>query len=208
MVSNTSSVAAHEFDPNSSNNSATETTTVAAPSTTLSALSPAKLWIGQGGTGKQLKFDLLAEVLVNGTVVGSGQLANVSAGGSNFGSAVLDTITLALGGAVSVPAGSSLSLRASVRVSCSVRKAGISGIARLWYDGQPIDAGKPGARDAGSRFGATVGGATSNYFLRAAFALAATSGSSRQSVDVAVSDAVACPARPFTPLGTWSLTLQ
>jgi uncharacterized repeat protein (TIGR01451 family) len=206
-LSNTATVAANETDPNLSNNSATEPTTVNAVSGQLSALSPAKLWVGQNDANKQLKFDLMAEVLVNGTVVGSGQLANVSAGGSDFTQATLDTVSLALNSATSVPAGAALSIRASVRSSCSVKKAGNSGVARLWYNGQPIDGGKPSGRDAGSRFDATIGGTNSNYFLRSAFALATVAGTSREFIDVAVDNNVACPSRPFTPFGTWSVNL-
>jgi uncharacterized repeat protein (TIGR01451 family) len=205
--SNTAMVTGNEADPNGANNSATQVTTVNPAPTTLSALSPAKLWVGQNDAIKQLKFDLMAEVLVNGTVVGSGQLANVSAGGSDFSQAKLDTISLALNSVTSVPAGASFSIRASVRSSCSVKKAGNSGVARLWYNGQPIDGGKPSSRDAGSRFDATIGGTNSNYFLRSVFTLATTAGTSREFIDVAVNDSVACPSRPFTPLGTWGVNL-
>ena len=202
-LSNTATVAANEADPVASNNSATETTTVNAAIKQLTALSPAKLWVGQNGSLKKLKYDLLAEVLVNGSVVGTGQLSNVSAGGSAFNTAKLDTIALTLGATTAVPAGASLSLRASVRVSCSV--AASSGTARLWYNGQPVDTGKQ--KDAGSRFDATIGGTNSNYFLRQAFTLDTAPGSSRQSIDVAVDGNTACPARPFTPFGTWSVNL-
>ena len=106
-----------------------------------------------------------------------------------------------------MPAGAALSIRVSARSSCSVTKAGNSGGARLWYNGQPIDTGNASRRDAGSRFDATIGGTNSNYFLRPAFALSTTAGTSREFVDVAVSDSEACPARPFTPFGTWSITL-
>jgi uncharacterized repeat protein (TIGR01451 family) len=206
-ISNTARVAANEADPNTNNNSATEPTTVNAQVRQLTSLSPAKLWVGQNDANKQLKFDLMAEVLVNGNVAGTGQLANVSAGGSDFSQAKLDTISLALNSVTSVPAGATFSIRASVRSSCSAKKTGISGVARLWYNGQPIDGGKPSSRDAGSRFDATIGGTNSNYFLRPAFALATIAGTSREFIDVAVDNNVACPARPFTPFGTWSLNL-
>jgi len=140
---------------------------------------------------------------VNGSVVGTGQLSNVSAGGSAFSKAKLDTVSLALGATTPVPAGASLSIRVSVRISCSV--ASNAGTARLWYNGQPVDTGKQ--KDAGSRFGATIGGTNSNYFLRQAFTLDTAPGSSRQSIDVAVDGNTACPARPFTPFSTWSVNL-
>jgi hypothetical protein len=119
---NTASVSATEADSTLSNNSASQVTTVNAPPSTLSNLGPAIVWVGQNDAVKQLKFDLLAEVLVNGSVVGSGQLPNVSAGGSDFTQAVLDTVPVALSSVTSVPAGSTLALRLSVRMSCSVKK--------------------------------------------------------------------------------------
>jgi uncharacterized repeat protein (TIGR01451 family) len=206
-VSNTASVTRNESDPNSANDSATATTTVNPVPASLTALSPAKLWIGQGDSLKQLKFDLLVEVLVNGTVVGSGQLANISAGGSDFGHATLDTIALALNSATAVSSGTTLSLRPSVRASCAVRRPVGSGVARLWYNGQLLDAGKPSTRDAGSRFDATIAGTDSNYFLRSTLALATTAGSAKESIDAPIDDGVACPSRPYTAFGTWTITL-
>jgi hypothetical protein len=117
----------------------------------------------------------------------------------------LDTITLALGAPTDVPAGASFSIRASVRISCATSSSGVSTIARLWYNGQPIDKGK--SKDAGSRFDATIGGTNSNYFLRTGSALVTTAGSARQFVDIPVNDASACPGRAFMPFGTWSVNL-
>src|SRR6185437_11105541 len=122
---------------------------------------------------------------------GTGQLSNVKAGGSAFNRSVFDTITLALGSPTNVPAGASLAIRVSVRITCAMSSTGLSSIARLWYNGQLIDGGK--ARDAGSRFDATIGGTNRNYFLRTGSALATTAGSARQFVDVPVNDASACP---------------
>jgi uncharacterized repeat protein (TIGR01451 family) len=206
-ISNTATVRGNETDPNPANNSDTRVTTVNPTATTLSALSPAKLWIGHNDATKQLKFDLRAEVLLNGNIVGSGELANVASGGSDFSQANLDSVPLVLTSATQVPAGASLSIRVSVRSSCSFARSG-SGVARLWYNGQPIDAGKPSGRDAGSRFDGTIGGTNSNYFLRSASNLATTAGTVREFVDVAVSDSAACPARPYTSVGTWGMTLQ
>ena len=204
-ISNTAGVTANEVDPDLSNNSATAVTTINALSGQLTSLSPAKLWVGQGGSSRTLKFDLRVEVLVNGNVVATGQLANVKAGGSVFSRTVLDTVSLILNAPTAAPSGTSLSIRPSVRVSCSSAGTGISGTARLWYNGQPIDAGW--RKDAGSRFDATIGGVNSNYYLRSALALAATAGASKAFIDIPVSDSAACPARPFTPFGTWSMTL-
>jgi uncharacterized repeat protein (TIGR01451 family) len=204
-ISNTTTVTANEADPVTSNNSATELTTVNAVIRQLTALSPAKLWVGQNGSIKKLKYDLLAEVLVDGVTVGTGQISNVRAGGGAFNQAVLDTVTLALGSSTAAPPGASLSIRASVRISCATSTTGVSSIARIWYNGQLIDKGK--SKDAGSRFDATIGGTNSNYFLRTGFALATTAGNARQFIDVPVNDGSACPGRAFTPFGTWSITL-
>jgi len=204
-LSNTATVAGNEADPNTNNNSATEPTTVNAATRQLTALGPAKLWIGQNGSIRKLKYDLQAEVLVDGATVAIEQLSNVKAGGSAFNRAVLDTITLALGSPTNVPADASLAIRVSVRITCATSSSGVSSVARLWYNGQPIDGGK--ARDAGSRFDATIGGTNRNYFLRPAFALATTAGSARQFIDVPVNDASACPGRAFMPFGTWSVNL-
>jgi hypothetical protein len=53
----------------------------------------------------------------------------------------------------------------------------------------------------------TLGGTTSDYFLRGGFGLSTTAGSARQSVDAVVNSQAACPARPFTSLGVWSVIL-
>jgi uncharacterized repeat protein (TIGR01451 family) len=204
-LSNTASVTSTEADPNTNNNSATEPTTVNAATRQLTALSPAKLSVGQNGTNKKLKFDLLAEVLVNGVTVGTGQVSSVRSGGADFSKALLDTVTLALASPTNVPAGASLSIRASVRISCATTSTGVSSVARLWYNGQAIDTGK--SKDAGSRFDATISGTNSNYFLRTGSALATTAGNARQFIDVAVNDSTACPARAFTPFGAWSINL-
>jgi hypothetical protein len=73
-----------------------------------------------------------------------------------------------------------------------------------------VDTG-PG-QDAGSRLGATAAGRTSMFFLREGFALltiAGAGGASNQFIDVAVNSATPCtgPGRPFTPFGTWSVTV-
>ncbi len=172
----------------------------------LSALSPAKVFVGlvnSADTG--LKLDLKAEVLINGTTVGTGELDGVSSPTGNFKSKMLDTISLALtGGPVPIPSGDLLQLRFSARSTCSGGGQVLAGPARLWYNGAAID---KGARaDAGSRFDATIGGLNSNYYLRIGSALSTAAGSARTSIDATPLDSSACPARPFTPFGTWSIT--
>ena len=104
-----------------------------------------------------------------------------------------------------MPSGARLSIYVSARRTC----AGVghnSGTARLWYNGQPFDTGA--SRDAGTRFGATIGGTTSSdYFLRTNSALTTATGASRTSADAFVNNAAPCPDRPFTTFGSWSTTL-
>jgi hypothetical protein len=167
----------------------------------LTDLSPAKVWIGlKNSDDVGTKFDLLAEVLRNGMVVGSGQLNDVSGGSSGFNNAILRTITLALTSAVPMGPGDTMSFRLSVRIGAT--SGHNSGTARLWYNGAAIDSGA--SRDAGSRFDATIAGSTSNYFLRSpGFTLDTTAGSSRVSVDKTVSNS---GGNPFVAFGTWSKT--
>jgi predicted extracellular nuclease len=175
----------------------------------LSALSPAKVWIGlKNSDDVGTKFDLLAEVLKNGSVVSTtipllNPLINVPGGGSGFNNAVLRTINLALsGGSVDIHPGDTLSLRLSVRITAVGGHR--SGTARLWYNGKFIDIGA--TRDAGSRFDATIGGMSADYFLRSnsGFVLETTAGASKQFIDVFVDRAVG--GNPFKPFGTWTKT--
>ncbi len=168
----------------------------------LSVLSPAKLWVGlKNNDAVGLKVDLLAEVFVDTTKVGPGQLNKVSTGGSGFNNALLDTIPLALTGPV--PVDSALKIKVSVRRTCT-GTGHLSGTVRLWYNGNPVDNGAN--RDAGSRFGATIGDSpAARFFLRTGLALSRTAGTSKQSIDVAVDSNEPCPTRTFKPFGTWSI---
>jgi hypothetical protein len=138
-------------------------------------------------------------------VKASGNLANVSTGGAGFNNALLQTIAVSLSSAgVDVPAGANVVVQIAGRRTCANNGRG-SGTVREWYNGQPVDTGS--ARDAGSRIRMTLGGVATDYFLRSAFALSTTAGTARESVDALLSGQTACPARPFTPLGTWSVIL-
>ena len=68
---------------------------------------------------------------------------------------------------------------------------------RFWYGGQP-----------GSRFAATIGITTADYFLRGGFELLTTAGTEQLSVEETINSNRACPARPYATLGTWNLTAQ
>ncbi len=165
----------------------------------LTALGPGKVWIGlKNSDDVGTNFDLLAEVLKNGSVVGSGQLNNVPGGSSGFNNAVLRTINLALSGPIELLPGDTLGFRLSVRITAVGGHS--SGTARLWYNGAAIDSGPN--RDAGSRFGATIGGQTAEQFLRSGFALNTAAGSSRVFIDVFVNRNAG--GNPFKPFGTWS----
>lgn len=184
-------------------NTPTRTPTPTAPK--LTALSPAKVWIGLASSDAVgLRLDLLGEVFVNSTKVAQGKLDNVGTGSSGFGNAILDSIGFDPFSPATVNPGDTLSLRVSARRTCSGGGHN-SGTPRLWYNGQPIDSGS--ARDAGSRFDATIGSDTKDYFLRSGFALSPTAGTSRTFIGVFVNSSAPCPARPFTSFGTWSLTL-
>ena len=195
----TTTVSCSVTDAHGNSNSCSFTVTVNAPQ--LSSLSPAMVWIGlKSSDDVGTKFDLLAEVLKNGVVVGTGQVNDVPGGSSGFNNASLRAITLALStGPVGICPGDTLGFRLSVRIAAT--SGHNSGFARLWYNGAAIDTGP--SRDAGSRFGATIGGAA-DYFLRSGSLLNTTAGSSKLSIDVLVNRNVGGNA--FKPFGTWTKT--
>ena len=179
---------------------------------TIQALSPGKVWIGlKNSDAVGLRVDLLVEVLQNGNLIGFGFLENQTTGSSGFNNAQLKTVEL-FGGGTEVASGDTLALRVSARRTCSGAGHN-SGIVRLWYNGQPVDTGA--TRDAGSRFDVTISGSSTDYFLRNGLVLDSTAGSSRLFLDAAVNSKVACDLenpnapsdRPYTPIGTWSITL-
>jgi hypothetical protein len=98
---------------------------------------------------------------------------------------------------VEIETGATLAITLSVRNTCSGRTHN-SGTARLWFDdGQ-----------AKSRFDATIDGTATDYYLRSGSALNTTAGSGpKRTADVFVDNTAACPARPFTPFGTWSIAV-
>jgi hypothetical protein len=160
----------------------------------LTALGPASIWIGlKNSDDVGTKFDLLAEVLKNGTVIGSGQLNDVPGGSSGFNNAVQRTINQTLSSAQSLCPGSTLSIRLSVRVAAS--SGHVSGTARLWFNDSA----------ANSRFTATINGGTSTYYLRSGFGLATTAGPGPQTtIDVTVNRNQG--GNPFKPFGTWNIS--
>lgn len=160
----------------------------------LTALGPAQIWLGlKNSDDVGTKFDLLAEVLRNGAVIGSGQVENLPGGSSGFNNAILRTFNLALSGPVRFSSGDTLSIRLSVRIAANSGHR--SGTARLWYN-DPA---------ANSQFSATIDCVTSDYFLLDGFALSNTTGSGpKKTIDIFVNRAVG--GNPFKPFGTWSKT--
>ena len=159
----------------------------------LTSLGSASVWIGlKNSDDVGTKFDLLAEVLKNGLVVGSGQANDVPVGGSGFNNAVQRAISQTLASPQGLCPGDLLSIRLSARVAAS--SGHNSGTARLWYN--------DGA--ANSRFTVTISGVTSDYYLRSGSALATSAGPGPKSTaDVTVSRS---GGNPFKPFGTWSIT--
>jgi hypothetical protein len=170
--------------------------------TILSELSPAKVWVGLANSDDVgIKFDLLANVSVNGVPVGTGHLDSVVGGSSGFNNAKLSAIPLALtGGPVAVSSGNVFSIQVLARNAC-VGSGHNSGRARLWYNGKLIDVGAN--RDAGSRFDATIGGTNHDYFLRPGLALSTTAGAAKVSQDVNAG----ARCGPFVSFGTWNVVL-
>jgi hypothetical protein len=160
----------------------------------LTTLDPAKVWIGlKNSDDIGTKFDLLAEVYQNSTLIGSGQLDKVNGGSSGFNNAKLNTIPLTLFGPIDWPSSSTLKIKLYVRNTCYGNTHN-SGTARLWYN----DA------SANSQFGATIEDTTQNYFLIDGFNLNIVAGTGpRKTIDVAAGR----PCSPFKLFGTWTIVV-
>jgi hypothetical protein len=173
---------------------AEDTLNVTVTRTQLTALGPAKVWVGlKNSDDVGTKFDLLAEVFKNETLIGSGQLNGVNGGSSGFNNAVLNTIDLGQAAIVDVCPGDVLKIKLYVRIAANSGHR--SGTARLWFN----DAA------ASSSFGVTVGGLTNDHFLQDGFTLGTVAGGGpKLTIDVLVDRAV--DGNPFKPFGTWSKT--
>jgi len=161
--------------------------------TRLTSLSPAKIWIGlKNSDDVGIRFDFRAEVYLNATLAGSGQVTSVPGGSSGFNNAKSNVLSLTLPAPVEVARGSTLSLKMYMRNACSGSGKN-SGTARLWYNDAVAD----------SHFGVTIDGRTSDYFLRAESALSTEPGvGPKKTIDVAAGNK--CSA--FKSFGTWSIT--
>jgi uncharacterized repeat protein (TIGR01451 family) len=161
----------------------------------LTDLGAAKVWVGlKNSDDVGTKFDFLAQVFKNGSLIGSGQIDDQTGGSSGFNNAILRTIDLALSsGPKDFCPGDTLSFTLSVRVAAS--SGHVSGTARLWFNDSA----------ANSRFDATIGGVTSDYFLLAGSALGTAAGPGpKNTIDVLVNRNQG--GNPFKPFGTWSKT--
>ena len=160
----------------------------------LTALSPAEVWVGlRDGEDAGMRFDLKAEVLKNGSLIGSGELDGVSGGGIGFNRAILDRIPLTLSAPTVFLLDDTLSIRLSVRAGATGHR---SGTARLWLNDSAAD----------SRFGATIEGTDTDFHLLDGFFLGTSPGPGpKRTIDVFVDRAAG--GNPFKPFGTWSKTL-
>jgi hypothetical protein len=162
----------------------------------------ATAWLGgKYGNPAGLRLDLAADVLVDGRVAASGQLDDVALGGPAINQTVLGAIPFGAGPVRLAPT-STVAVRLSVRRTCSGGGPS-SGAVRLWYNGPDADTGF--RRGANSRLEASVDGASARYYLTRS-GLAGKPGTRRQFTEVTVNSGTPCPDRPFTPIGTWSLT--
>lgn len=168
----------------------------------LSALSPANVWVGlkdraglTNSADVSIRFDLRAEIYYNGSaLVGSGELASVTGGGSGFHNAKLDSIPLNLPMAVGIAPGDTLSIKVLVRNACS-GSGEDSGTARLWFNDTEAD----------SHFDATIDGQEENDYLLDGAALGSSPGPGpKKAADV--SAGARCSV--FKPFGTWTRTLN
>jgi hypothetical protein len=173
---------------------AEDTLNVTVTRTQLTALGPANVWVGlKNSDDVGTKFDLLAEVFKNETLIGSGQLNGVNGGSSGFNNAVLNTINLGLSAPVDVCPGDILKIKLSVRIAANSGHR--SGTARLWFNDDA----------ANSSFGVTIGGLINDHFLLDGFTLGTVAGGGpKKTIDVLVDRAV--NGNPFKPFGTWSKT--
>jgi len=174
--------------------SAMQSATLNVGSSSITGVGPANVWIGlKNSDDVGTKFDLLAEVLKDNVVVGSGQINDVPGGSTGFNNAIQRTIAMALTGSGSGCSGGTLSFRLSVRIAAS--STHVNGTARLWFNDNA----------ANSRVDVTTG-STTTYYLRDGFVLATTPGPGpKKTIDVPVNRNVG--GNPFVPFGTWSIGL-
>lgn len=160
----------------------------------IDAAGPAGVWIGlKNSDDVGTKFDLLAEVYLDGELIGSGITYDVPGGSSGFNNASRRAVALSLSSMPEVHASDTLSFKLSVRIA--VASGHRSGTARLWFNDAAAD----------SMFSATIGQSPGSYYLLTGSALGTAPGGLRSKIDVFVDRAQ--NGNPFKPFGTWSVTL-
>ncbi len=166
-----------------------------APGLDINCLSPAELWIGlKNSDDVGTKFDLRAQVIFNGAVIGSGELDSVAGGSSGFNNAKERAVSMTLTANPTIETGDIICFVPSVRIATKV--AGHrSGTARLWYNDAAAD----------SRFDVRIGTLDVNLFLidflgSDGLSLAPGTGP-RKTSDVFVDKAV--NGNPWKPFGAW-----
>ena len=137
-----------------------------------------------------------AEVLKNGSVIGTGQIDNVSGGSSGFNNAVLRSIDIALSTSpVAIVTGDTLSVKVYVNIGATGHR---SGTARLWYNDTA----------ANSRIEFSLYGTPTTLYLRDGGVLGATAApvtaTSKKTIDVLADRLVG--GNPLKLVGTWSKT--
>ena len=172
---------------------------------TLTAVGPAKVWVGlKNSDDVGLRLDLRAELLVNGAVAASGELNNVSAGSSGFNNAHpavrWHVSGVRTGGHTGWRSSRAYASRPGGRASVADTTRGPRARGST---GLPIDSGAHPRRRQPTRDDGR-GNGEDRLSSGARFDLALIPGSLRQSVDVFVNSSAACPARPFVSFGTWS----
>jgi len=163
----------------------------------VTSLGPAYIWVGlKNSDDVGAKFDLRVEVYRDRggtlTLVGSGDVFQVSGGSSGFNNAIQHTINMALQPGVRFLPSDKLSIKVLVKNSGLGHNFAT---ARLWCDGI--------STKANSRFAVTIGSAAT-YYLRSNFALSTTVGTANpgSTIDVATNP------NTYVSFGTWSITLS
>jgi hypothetical protein len=158
----------------------------------ITILNPAEVWLSKGLLNVGVRFDLLAEVFKDSTLVSSGQLNSVQVGSGGFNNADLVSVPFNSFSPVDFPQGSELKIKVSVRNACTGSLPN-QGTARLWFNDN----------QANSHFGATIGTTNNSYYLLDNFLLSTTVGAGpRQNIDVQAG----AKCSPFKSFGTWTIT--
>ena len=157
-----------------------------------------KVWLGlKNSDDVGTNFNVKAEVLKNGSVIGTGEIDNVPGGSSGFNNAILRAIAIALStDPVPIVTGDTLSIRVSVQIARHGRPPERHGETLVQRHA------------ANSRLEFVLYGTPTTLYLRDGFTLqsapAPVTGTSKKTIDVFVDRAK--NGNPFVSFGTWSKT--